>query len=162
MKAVAPLIVITLIRLGDCVVKRQCSCFNARQFAATACQGITDFENLFEVSGSTRTIAPFGSVLGTIAGRSDSRTVIDEICASQSCFSRLDTLYSCCTVCIKSSPARLESRVVRPLSSFILLLSLLSSQLCWCAQDLHNHINYTITKMIVYKCWNNNSMHALC
>ena len=117
MKAVAPLIVITLIRLGDCVVKRQCSCFNARQFAATACQGITDFGNLFEVYGSTT--APFGSVLDIIAGRSDSRTVIDEICASQSCFSRLDTFYSCCTVFIKSSPARLESRVVRPL--FLLL-----------------------------------------
>ena len=96
MKAVLPLIGLTLIGLADCIVKRQCSCFNARHFAATACQGITDFENLFAVSGST--IAPFGSVLDTIAERSDSRTVIDEICASQSCFSRLDTLYSCCTV----------------------------------------------------------------
>ena len=96
MKAVLPLIVLTLIGLVDCTIKRQCSCFNARQFAATTCQGITDFEDLFAVSGIT--IAPFGSVLDTIAGRSDSRTVINEICASQSCFSRLETLYSCCTV----------------------------------------------------------------
>ena len=98
MKAVLPLIVLILIGLVDCTIKRHCTCFNARQFAATTCQGITDFEDLFAVSGSTGAIAPFGSVLDTIAGRSDSRTVINEICASQSCFSRLETLYSCCTV----------------------------------------------------------------
>ena len=96
MTAVLPFIVLTLIGLADCIEKRQCSCFNARQFAVAVCQGITDFENLFAVSGNT--IAPFGSVLDAIAGRSDSRTVINEICSSQSCFSRLDTLYSCCVV----------------------------------------------------------------
>ena len=96
MKAVLPLIVLTLISLAHCTVKRQCSCFNARQFAAFTCEGITDFEDLFTVSGST--IAPFGSVLDAIAERSDSRTVINEICASESCFSRLEALYLCCTV----------------------------------------------------------------
>ena len=98
MKAVLTIIVLTLIGLTHCAVKRQrqCNCFNARQFAASSCSGITEFESLFNVSGST--IAPFGSVLGRIAGLRDSRSIINEICTSQSCFSRLETLYSCCTV----------------------------------------------------------------
>ena len=96
MKAVLILIVLTLAGLGECIVKRQSSCFYAREFAASECQGITDFENLFTVSGST--ITPFGSVLDRITEHQDSRSVINEICTSQSCFSRLETLYSSCAV----------------------------------------------------------------
>lgn len=96
MKGMLPLMVLIVIGLAECIVKRHCSCFNAWQLAATTCQGIRDFENLFAVSGST--IAPFESVLDTIAGLNDSRTVTNEICASQSCFFRLEMLYSCCTV----------------------------------------------------------------
>ena len=96
MKAVLVLIVLTLAGLGECIIKRQSSCINARQFAASTCLGITDFENLFTVSGST--ITPFVNVLDRIAERGDSQSVINEICTSQSCFSRLEILYSSCTV----------------------------------------------------------------
>ena len=101
MKVVLIFIASSLVGLGECIVKRQVSCINTRQFAASTCQGITDFENLFTVSGST--ITPFGSVLDRIAERGDSRSVINEICTSQSCFSRLETLYSSCMVHYLSS-----------------------------------------------------------
>ena len=98
MKAVIPIVVLTLFGLADCIIRRQCSCFNARQFAARSCQDITDFETLFMVSGNT--VAQFGSILDRMAERSDSRTVINEMCTSLNCFSRLEAFYSCCNVSV--------------------------------------------------------------
>ena len=83
-----------MVGLASCHNKRQspCSCTNARQAAITTCS-IPD--SLFPLP---EPIPPFGSVLGSIAGRVDGANILNSICTSYSCYSSLETLYSCCMV----------------------------------------------------------------
>ena len=103
MKVLTALCILLLVGLASCYDKRQsCNCENARQTAITACSIL---ESLFPLPDP---IPSFGSVLDVIAERLDGQSIVDSICTSYSCFSNLETLYSCCMV----STCRLVPAVV--------------------------------------------------
>ena len=94
MKVLTSLCVFLLVGLASCYNKRQssCSCTNTRQAAITTCS-IPD--SLFPLP---EPIPSFGSVLNNIAGRVNGASIVSSICTSFSCYSSLETLYSCCMV----------------------------------------------------------------